>query len=256
MTNLFPEASILGLDYYNNISSIPSQEQVLVDGLKSKNVRAFNLFYHNYSAALFGVINRIMKDKALAEDLLQEAMIKIWNTVDSYDPDRGRFFTWIMNVSRNLAIDEYRSKDYKNSKRNLPIEDQLNLYDLSHYHMPNTDHIGIHKLFDPLEPNLRQIMQLVYFEGYTQVETAEHLGIPLGTVKTWVRLAIVRLRKAFTPDDEVQMTTSVKERSTNGSDKFKSLVEIKSASIELYVEGQLSFFDLTQREERSKRKKP
>ncbi|WP_255504500.1 sigma-70 family RNA polymerase sigma factor [Mesonia sp. HuA40] len=72
-----------------------------------------------YAQSLFGVIENIIKNKAQSEDVLQEVMVKIWRNLPQYDPEKGRFFTWIVNIARNSAIDKYRSKAYKKERQNL-----------------------------------------------------------------------------------------------------------------------------------------
>ena len=92
---------------------IKYSEEILVVQLQSKDQQAFSYLYDNYSGALNGVIYRLVEDKELAEDILQEAFIKIWNNFSSYDTTKGRLFTWLLNLTRNLTIDTLRSKGYK-----------------------------------------------------------------------------------------------------------------------------------------------
>jgi RNA polymerase sigma factor (sigma-70 family) len=94
-----------------------SDEDLLVQRLRDRDESAMTLFYDRYSAALYGVIMRIVKKEEEAEDVLQESMVKIWNSFHSYDAGKGRLFTWVMNVSRNLAIDKIRSRQYRVGSR-------------------------------------------------------------------------------------------------------------------------------------------
>ncbi len=95
---------------------------------------------------LLGVIYRIVQHKEIAEDLLQETFIKIWNAAESYDSSKGRVFTWAMRIARNLSIDKVRSKEFKNSNKNQEIEDKLNFIDAQTEVTFNTDHLGIKAL--------------------------------------------------------------------------------------------------------------
>ena len=85
-------------------------EQELISLLKSRDNRAFGYLYDNYSAALFGIITQIVGDMELANDVLQEVFINVWRKIETYDPTKGRLFTWMLNIARNASIDILRSK--------------------------------------------------------------------------------------------------------------------------------------------------
>lgn len=150
-----------------------------------------------YSGSLFGVISRIIQQPELAEDTLQETFIKIWNSADNYDSSKGRLFTWMMNVARNLAIDKLRSKDFKNANKNQDIENNVDFIDAQKRVIFNADTVDIKDMVSALKPEFTDILNMVYFKGYTHVEAAEELNLPLGTVKTRIRMAITELRKNF-----------------------------------------------------------
>ncbi len=173
-------------------------EEQLTAALKSKNRDAVGILYDKYSSLLFGIIARIVKSDETAEDLLQEVFVKIWKNIDSYDPAKAKLVTWMGNIARNLAIDKIRSKDYKKSKQNHDIEDYVNIIEESPSSGFNPEHIGVKEMIDILTPEHRVLIELVYFQGYTQAETSEKLGIPLGTVKTRIRSAINNLRNIYT----------------------------------------------------------
>ena len=153
--------------------------------------------YDMYSAALFGIISRIVPQIEVAEDLLQETFIKIWNSAEGYDPDKGRLFTWMMNIARNVAIDKLRSKDYRNAEKNQDIENNVDFIDAQKGITFNADVLGIKDLVTSLKPEFKTVLEMVYFKGYTHVEAAEELNLPLGTVKTRIRMGIMELRKNF-----------------------------------------------------------
>ena len=87
--------------------------------IKNRDQKAFGYLYDNYSKAIFGVIHTIVKDIEESEDILQKTFLKIWNSIDSYDTSKGRLYTWMLNISRNLAIDFKRSKSSKNKNQNI-----------------------------------------------------------------------------------------------------------------------------------------
>ena len=176
---------------------ISLSEEELVKALKGQNTVAIRALYDMYSAALLGVISRIILQNEVAEDLLQETFVKIWNSASSYDTSKGRLFTWMMNIARNLSIDKLRSKDFKNSNKNQDIENNVDFIDEQKKVSFNADTLGLKDLVTKLKPDFKDVLNMVYFKGYTHVEAAEELNLPLGTVKTRVRMAILELRKKF-----------------------------------------------------------
>lgn len=176
---------------------ISLSEEELVRALRNREKIAVEALYDMYSASLYGVIVRIVTDTTLAEDILQETFLKIWNSFSGYSPDKGRLFTWIVNIARNLAIDNLRSKDYKNQSKNQELENTVNLIDERNNTVYKPELLGIKDLVETLKPEQKSILDLVYFKGYTHVEAADELGIPLGTIKTRLRMAIQQLRKSF-----------------------------------------------------------
>ncbi len=173
-------------------------EEQLIAALKNKNREAVGILYDKYSSLLFGIIARIVKSDETAEDLLQEVIVKIWKNIDSYDAGKAKLVTWMGNIARNLAIDKIRSKEYKNSRQNQDIEDYVNIIEENPSSGFNPEHIGVKEMVEKLAPDHRVLIELVYFQGFTQAETSEKLGIPLGTVKTRIRSAINNLRNIYT----------------------------------------------------------
>ncbi|MBC8082529.1 MAG: sigma-70 family RNA polymerase sigma factor [Hymenobacter sp.] len=162
--------------------------------LRNRDESAMTLFYDRYSAALYGVIMRIVKKEEEAEDVLQESMVKIWNSFGSYDAGKGRLFTWVMNVCRNLAIDKIRSRQYRVGNRTQPLEDSAAVREPAATTF-RPEHIGLQEMTKKLNPDQQQVVDMLYFGGYTQSEVAEELNLPLGTVKTRARAAIKVLSK-------------------------------------------------------------
>ena len=89
--------------------------------LKAKDQNSFRYLYDNYSGALYSIVLQVVPDKDVASDVLQEVFVNIWKKIESYDPTKGRLFTWMLNVARNLAIDMVRSKAYQNSQKNQSL---------------------------------------------------------------------------------------------------------------------------------------
>ena len=170
-------------------------EENLVLLLKKRDQQAFSYLYDNYSAALNGVIYRMVEDKELAEDILQEVFVKIWNNFANYDTGKGRLFTWMLNISKNLTIDTLRSKGYKKQKKISTDENSVSNYRDKSMNAERFDTIGLRKQLAVLKPEQKSIIDLAYFGGYTQEEISKEMDIPLGTVKTRMRSALIELRK-------------------------------------------------------------
>jgi RNA polymerase sigma-70 factor (ECF subfamily) len=170
-----------------------TQDELLVLIYK-KDEKAFTHLYDMYSKSLFAVINTLVKNREEAEDVLQEVFVKIWKNIDSYHESKGRFYTWILNIARNTSIDKLRSKNFNNSQKNLPSDNFVHLLDDSNKLSHKIDAIGIQEFVNKLKPKCIQIIDLLFFKGYTQQEASEELAIPLGTVKTQNRNCINDLR--------------------------------------------------------------
>jgi RNA polymerase sigma-70 factor (ECF subfamily) len=176
---------------------ISLSEEELVLALQRREKIAAEALYDMYSASLFGVIVRIVNDEAIAEDILQDTFVKIWNSFSSYSTEKGRLFTWMVNIARNLAIDKIRSKDFKNQTKNQELENNVTFIDEQRNTVYKPELLGVKDLVEKLKPEQKSILDLVYFKGYTHVEAADELGVPLGTIKTRLRMAITQLRKYF-----------------------------------------------------------
>lgn len=176
-------------------SNIKYSEEELVASLKEQDQTAFSYLYDNYAAALNGIIMRMVDDNQLAEDILQEAFLKIWNNFRQYDNSKGRLFTWMINITRNLTIDTLRSKGYKKQKKISQDENSVANYSNGNFSSDKFDTIGLRKQLQNLKPDQKVIIDLAYFNGYTQEEISKEMGIPLGTVKTRMRTGILEMRK-------------------------------------------------------------
>ena len=168
-------------------------EQELVAALKGRQEGAFSYLYDHYAAALYTIVKQIVQNSETASDVLQDVFVNIWRKIDSYDASKGRLFTWMLNIARNASIDTLRSRTFQNAQKNQEItESVLSMSGPSV--LANIDSIGLMKHLQKLKPEYRVLIELAYFKGYTQEEIAEIEDIPLGTVKTRVRKALIQLR--------------------------------------------------------------
>lgn len=179
------------------MSKLTYTEEELVSLLKNKDVVAYNLLYDNYSSALYGIVTRIIPTEEIAQDILQDVFVKIWKSIDMYDKSKGRLYTWMLNIARNSAIDYSRSKQFKLENKIQDIDNSVYEVNSQASTSFNSDTIGVKEEVVKLKEDYRILIDLIYFKGYTQEETAKELNIPLGTVKTRVRAAIIELRKTI-----------------------------------------------------------
>jgi len=171
-------------------------EQELVLALKERDNQAFNFLYDNYAGALYSIIKQIVTDNAeLASDILQEVFINIWRKIESYDQTKGRLFTWMLNIARNASIDTLRSKSYQNSQKNQELPDNVYKSVANQTTQMNVDNIGLKKVLEKLKAEHRVLVELAYFRGFTHEEISDMMSIPLGTVKTRIRNALLQLRE-------------------------------------------------------------
>ena len=169
-------------------------EQELVILLQQQNEKAFSYLYDNYSAALLSIVNSIVSEKESANDVLQEVFVNIWRKIGSYDPEKGRLFTWMLNIARNAAIDKIRSKGYKDSLKNQSFPENVDTNTGRTVVAPDVKDVGLKKILSSLKQEQRMLIDLSYFQGYTHEEISQALNIPLGTVKTRIRNALTQLR--------------------------------------------------------------
>jgi RNA polymerase sigma-70 factor (ECF subfamily) len=165
--------------------------------LRNKEKAGAEALYDMYSSSLYGIIFRIVQHEEIAEDLLQDTFVRIWNSFSSYDASKGRLFTWMVNIARNISIDKTRSKDFRNSSKTEDIENNVLSLEMRADNTLNPETMGLKELVAKLKPEQKIILDMVYFRGFTHAEVSEELEIPLGTVKTRLRNAIISLRKVF-----------------------------------------------------------
>lgn len=174
------------------------QEQ-LVEQLRNRDKAALSYLYDHYADAIYGVVQRIVLQNDVAEEVLQDAFMRYWEKIDQFDPAKGRLFTWMLRIARNLALDKLRSKGMKQSSKSDSISDNVSILDSKLHTETVTDPIGLESVLKDLNEEQRFVVEKLYFRGYTQSELAEEYNIPLGTVKTRLRAAMVRLRKLIVP---------------------------------------------------------
>lgn len=165
----------------------------LLQRLQAHDEQAFAFLYDRYAQALYGIIGQMVSPPETAEDVLQEVFVKIWQNIGSYDAAKGRLFTWMLNIARNSAIDRLRSKEFNKAAKTAELTE--NVYLNREGGSGRIDDVGLKRVLSRLPEEARTLLELAYFQGYTQEEIARLLNIPLGTVKSRIRTTIIQLRK-------------------------------------------------------------
>lgn len=205
-----PKAFRLCFGAVNFYIFMPESKRIVADNeiivlLAQSSRQALPVIVDKYGDALFGILTKMVGAKELAEDLLQEALVKVWKNADSYDPSRGRLFTWLLGIVRNTAIDYLRIQKNQFQRQSVSLDNPVYSQGIQSI----TDHgaaafdSGLIDTINKLDEKYRQVIDLLYLQGYTQQEATDLLGIPLGTVKTRALAAIRELRKLLGDKDLV-----------------------------------------------------
>jgi RNA polymerase sigma-70 factor (ECF subfamily) len=170
--------------------------------VKDRDQSALSELYDRYSSLVFTMVLKVVKATDEAEDLLQEIFMQIWNKASLFAEDKGSVFTWIVTIARRKAIDRLRSKDRINKGGSL--DDDLFITTIADTaYMSNPLHAAISNEYESLmreglnqlSAEQRTILELSYYEGFTQEQISKRLNVPLGTVKTRMRQGLMKLRE-------------------------------------------------------------
>lgn len=172
-----------------------NEVKTLIIELQQGNEAAFSKLYDKYSPALYGIILKIVRDDEVAQDILQDCFVTIWKKAQSFNAEKGSFFTWMLNICRNRSIDVLRKN--KRESDHLDTMKETDYISTKEESM-NINTIGLKDVVGDLSEEHQIIIEYLYFRGYTQQEVSDELEIPLGTVKTRARYAINELRNNFT----------------------------------------------------------
>jgi RNA polymerase sigma-70 factor (ECF subfamily) len=168
----------------------------LLRRLQSRDPQALAELYDRYGRLAYSLILRVVRDAGIAEDLVQETFLRVWNRVHGFDGERGALGPWLLAVARHRAIDYLRSAQARHSAAEMTENDHPSLYVEIEGDLLNRESARrIQTAIEKLPAQQREVIELAYFEGLSQTEMAKRVGQPLGTVKTWVRTALRSLRE-------------------------------------------------------------
>ena len=154
--------------------------------------QALSEIYDHYSGALYGVLLRMCRQEAMAQDVLQETFITIWEKRSSYDPQKGRFYTWAYRIARNKMLNFLRNSPDLIQNEDLSVYDDTEVETAS-----SIDGEALKGAILKLEPHHQKALELVYFEGMTHREAHQEMDVALGTFKSYVRQALKKLRENY-----------------------------------------------------------
>ena len=171
-------------------------EQQIVKLLESGDKKALDLLYENYADSLYGVILKVVSNEELAQDALQETFVKVWKNSKKYDSKKAKLFTWLYRIAKNTAIDKLRSFNNR-------FEKEVQIDKSSVYILPtanlNQDVIDLKSHVARLDDKYQIVLKALFFEGMTQQEASEELDIPLGTIKSRLKIGLRELKKVYDP---------------------------------------------------------
>jgi len=175
---------------------ISTIEKEIVSLLERGDKKAIQLLYENYADALYGVIKKIITDEDTAQDVLQESFVKIWRYSKKYDASKAKLFTWLYRIAYNTAIDKVRSLKNKNNSE-IQIE-VSSVYKITSNEL-NQDVLDIKEHLNTLDDKYKVVLYALFFEGMTQQEASDELDIPLGTIKSRLKIGLRELKKVYNP---------------------------------------------------------
>jgi RNA polymerase sigma-70 factor (ECF subfamily) len=169
-----------------------SDSEGLLRRLGEGDAAALGEFYDLHAGLVNGLALRILKNAAEAEDVVQEVFVQVWRQAERYDPSRGSVEAWLCTIARTRALDRLRRHSARREEAGERLPGAVSA--------PRTEEaLAVRKALDTLSPDQRRALELAYYEGLTQTEIAEQLGQPLGTIKTRIRTAMLRLRDVLGP---------------------------------------------------------
>ncbi len=172
--------------------TLMQNDSTLIQDLKNKDEGALSLLYDNYSGAIYSVILKMIRDEGKAQDLLQETFMTVWDKAESYDADKGRFYTWVYRIAKNKTLNVLRKTDLLIQTDDFSVytnkEDAISI---------DPEYLELNGAVTKLEGHHKEAIELVYFKGLTHREAHTEMNVPLGTFKSYIRQALKQLRESY-----------------------------------------------------------
>jgi len=177
-----------------------SLDATLVQSLVRRDVNAFEQLYDRHSRHVYALVLRILQQAATAEEVVQDVFLQLWRNAAAYDAERGPFVPWLLTLARNRALDHLRLKSERQRRREDQTDELPPVAAAPEYERELDERRRVERirvLMGGLLPRQKRAIELAYFEGLSHSEIAAKLSEPLGTVKSWIRNGILRLKEGL-----------------------------------------------------------
>ncbi len=167
-------------------------DDTLIQQLKSKDERALSLLYDKYSGAIYSLILKMIQDEGKAQNILQDTFMTVWDKAESYNADKGRFYTWVYRIAKNKTLNVLRKTDPLIQTDDFSVfnnkEDAISI---------DPEFLELNGSLNKLEARHKEALELVYFKGLTHREAHLEMDVPLGTFKSYIKQALKQLRETY-----------------------------------------------------------
>jgi RNA polymerase sigma-70 factor (ECF subfamily) len=175
-------------------------DAALLQQVLQRNMPAFEQIYDRHCRLVYGLVFRIVQQAGSAEEIVQDVFLQLWRNAGQYDASRGPFLPWLLTMARNRALDTLRLKSERQRRREDQTEELPSVCTVPEFEK-DLDHkrraTRIRELMGSLQPQQKRAIELAYFEGLSHTEIADVLKEPLGTVKSWIRNGLLRLKEGL-----------------------------------------------------------
>jgi RNA polymerase sigma-70 factor, ECF subfamily len=181
-------------------SDAVSSDAALVQHLLQRDVRAFEQLYDRHSRIVYGLVLRILQQASTAEEVVQDVFLQLWRNAGQYQSTRGPFVPWLLTVARNRALDTLRLKSERQRRREDQAEELPPIAQVPEYEKALDEKRRaetLRSLLGSLSAKQKKAIEMAYFEGLSHSEIAAALEEPLGTVKSWIRNGLLRLKEGL-----------------------------------------------------------
>lgn len=177
-----------------------SPDATLVQRLLQRDVGAFEELYDRHSRIVYSLVLRILQQASTAEEVVQDVFLQLWRNAARYDRSRGPFVPWLLTLARNRALDQLRLKSERQRRREDQTKDLPPVVAIPDFEGSLDEKrraMRVRDLMAALDPQQKRAIELAYFEGLSHTEIANALKEPLGTVKSWIRNGLLKLKEGL-----------------------------------------------------------